>query len=104
MEVVLLLFTAARTVLTSYACVDAVEVVLDVSALLVALIALDLFREKAPSNACQVLNPSPKNRSLPNQIKSDIPLNGAKVAPWGATFIAALITALSYWTSFKTAC
>jgi hypothetical protein len=61
MEVVLLLFTAARMVLTSYACVDAVEVVLDVSALLVALIALDLFHEKTPSSRCQMLNFSPQS-------------------------------------------
>jgi hypothetical protein len=61
MEVVLLLFTAARMLLTSYACVVAVEAVLDVSALVVALIALDLFCEKAPSSRCQLLNFSPKS-------------------------------------------
>jgi hypothetical protein len=58
MAVVLLLFTAARMLLTSYAVVD--EVVLDTSELrleLVVLIALDLF-QRWPSDSRQVLNPS----------------------------------------------
>jgi hypothetical protein len=79
--VVLLLFTAARILLTSYADVD--EVVLDKSELTleVVLIALDLFREKTPSSNCQILNLSPQSLKSTNQLKSDFPLNGAKVAP-----------------------
>jgi hypothetical protein len=61
--VVLLLFTAARMLLTSYAVVA--EVVLDTSELrleLLVLIALVLFHEKAPLSTCQILHPSPQSR------------------------------------------